>query len=100
MSTQLAESIVTELLAGRRHTVTVAELYRMNEYEILTDDDQVGFIEGVIIEMTPIGSRDAGTVERLLAVFDKQLKGAAIAFVQDPIVFPGMKIRLESLGLG
>ncbi len=86
MSSRLAESHATDLMAGRRHTVTVAEFHRMAEAGILTEDDRVELIEGEMIEMTPIGSHHAGTVKRLLAAFDEQLKGAAIVSVQDPIV--------------
>ncbi len=49
----------------RRHRFTAEEYHRMGEAGLFGEDDRVELIEGEIIEMTPIGSRHAGTVKRL-----------------------------------
>lgn len=43
---------------------TVDEYYAMAEAGILTRDDRVELLDGVIVEMAPISSRHAATVDR------------------------------------
>ena len=53
----------------RRHRLTVEAYHRMGEAGILSEDSRVELIEGELIDMTPIGSRHAGTVSALNDVF-------------------------------
>jgi Uma2 family endonuclease len=53
------------------HRITVDEYYRMAEASILPPDARVELIEGVIIDMAPIGSSHAGTVNQLTALLWK-----------------------------
>lgn len=46
---------------------TTDEYHRMLDAGILSDDDRVELIEGEIIEMSPISSRQAACVDRLTA---------------------------------
>jgi Uma2 family endonuclease len=48
-----------------RHRITVGEYYRMAEEGILPPDARVELIEGVIIDMAPVGTRHAAVVSRL-----------------------------------
>jgi Uma2 family endonuclease len=48
-----------------RHRFTVEEYYRLAEVGVLKEDDRVELIEGEIVDMTPIGSRHAATVNLL-----------------------------------
>ena len=68
-----------------RHHFTVSEYYRMSEAGIFTEDDQVELIEGEIIEMSPIGSRHAACVKRLLALLSGLKGEEVIISVQDPV---------------
>jgi len=52
-----------------RRRFSVDEYERMGEAGILGEDDRVELLDGEIVEMTPIGSRHAATVKRLIALF-------------------------------
>lgn len=69
----------------RPYRFTVDEYYRMAEAGILDEDDRVELIQGEIVEMTPIGSRHAGCVNRLAQLFFMGTEGRAIVLVQNPI---------------
>jgi hypothetical protein len=69
----------------RRHRFTAEEYHRMGEAGLFGEDDRVELIEGEIVEMTPIGSRDAGTVKRLIRLLSQAVGGRAIVAAQDPL---------------
>ncbi len=73
------------LVEPRRRPFSVDEYYRMADSGILTDDDRVELIEGEIVQMTPIGSRHAACVKKLIKVFTNMIGGEEILSVQDPI---------------
>ena len=77
-------------MAVRPHTrlFTVEEYYRMAQAGILDQDDRVELINGEVIEMTPIGSRHAGCVDRLTTRFSERIRGRAIVRVQNPVHQP------------
>jgi Uma2 family endonuclease len=65
---------------------TVAEYEQMATAGILGEDDRVELINGEIVTMTPVGSRHAGAVKRLLHAFlPLQAAGTVLLSVQDPI---------------
>ena len=68
------------------HRYTVNDYHRMGETGILPAGARVELIEGEIIDMTPIGSRHAGVVNRLNSVFSATLRGVAVVTVQNPVV--------------
>lgn len=70
-----------------RRFFTVNEYARMGEVGIFSEDDRVELIEGEIVKMSPIGSRHAACVDRVVnmllpVVADK----SAIIRVQNPII--------------
>ncbi len=69
-----------------KRLLTVSEYHKMAEAGILTEDDRVELIHGEIIEMSPIGSKHAGHVNRIMAFFMKQIGNLAIVSVQNPVV--------------
>lgn len=65
---------------------TVAEYERMTTAGILGEDDRVELINGEIVTMTPVGSRHASAVKRLLHAFlPLQAAGTVLLSIQDPI---------------
>ena len=72
-----------------RRRFTVAEYYQMAEVGILTDGDRVELIDGDIIEMTPIGDRHAGQVDRLTNLFADHFRPYAHIRVQNPVHLDG-----------
>lgn len=71
--------------APRRHQHTVADYYRMAETGILPAGLRVELIEGEIIDMAPIGSRHASTVDRLAFLFNRAVGNQAWVRVQNPV---------------
>ena len=57
----------------------------MVEAGILTDEERVELLEGVIVPMTPIGDLHAACVKRLNDCLSLRLAGRALLSVQDPI---------------
>ncbi len=64
---------------------TVDDYYRMADAGILAEDDAVELIEGEIIRMSPVGSRHASRVKKLIRLLTMKLGEAAIVGAQDPV---------------
>src|SRR5262249_25509603 len=69
----------------QRRLFTCAEYETMLAAGILSEDDRVELIEGVILQMSPIGSRHAGCVKRTNRTFSRLFLDRAIVSVQDPV---------------
>jgi Uma2 family endonuclease len=72
-------------LGVHRHRLTVEQYHRMAETGVLARDARVELIEGVIVEMAPIGSRHAATVNKLNRALIAAVGARAIVSVQNPI---------------
>ncbi|MCI0525840.1 MAG: Uma2 family endonuclease [Nitrospira sp.] len=64
---------------------TTAEYRRMMEVGILTEKDRVELIEGQIMEIGPMGDRQAACVDSLKTFLNLQLDQSAIVLAQNPI---------------
>lgn len=71
----------------KRRRFTLEEYHRMGEVGIFREKERVELIEGEIVEMSPIGSPHAATVDRIACVFSQKLGGRAIVRVQGPVQF-------------
>jgi Uma2 family endonuclease len=68
-----------------RHRLSASEFERMAQAGILAEDERVELIDGDLIDMTPVGSRNAGAVSRLTRAFSVAVGGDAMVSVQNPI---------------
>jgi Uma2 family endonuclease len=65
---------------------TVADYHRLAETGLLDPDARVELLDGQVVDMSPIGSRHAGTVKWLSRRLATLLGERAILGVQDPVV--------------
>jgi Uma2 family endonuclease len=72
-------------LTPTRRRFTVHDYHRMAEAGVLGEDDRVELIDGEIIQMSPIGSPHAGTVNRCSKRLEQRFGDAAVVQVQNPI---------------
>jgi Uma2 family endonuclease len=80
----MIEALPAEL-GVRRHQLTVAQYHRMAETGVLAPGARVELLEGVIVDMAPIGSRHAAAVNRLTRAFAAAVGHRAIVSVQNPL---------------
>jgi Uma2 family endonuclease len=71
-----------------RHRWTVHAFHRLGEAGILDEDARVELIEGELVDMAPapIGSRHAGTLEKLRHWLERSVQDSALVFSQNPVV--------------
>ncbi|MDQ6783809.1 MAG: Uma2 family endonuclease [Actinomycetota bacterium] len=69
----------------QRKSWTVDDFGRMVAAGVLAEDDHVELLEGEIIEMAPVGSRHAATVNALARLFHQQVGDRCVVSVQNPI---------------
>ncbi|MCC5631123.1 Uma2 family endonuclease [Nostoc sphaeroides CHAB 2801] len=68
-----------------RRKFTVEQYQKMLESGILTEDDRVELIRGEIIEMSPIGTKHAACVNRLINLLVQLLGKRVIVAAQNPV---------------
>ena len=64
---------------------TVDEYYKMAEIGIFDEDSRVELIEGEIIEMSPVGNRHIGCVNRATKLFITKLGDRVVVSPQNPV---------------
>jgi Uma2 family endonuclease len=64
---------------------TVDEYHHMAEAGILKEGERVELIDGEVVYMSPIGTRHAACVKRLIALLTEQVGRSAIVGAQDPV---------------
>ena len=73
----------TKLLEG---TFTVDEYHQLAKAGVFAEDDRLELLDGEVVQMTPIGSRHAGCVNRLNRLFTSAAGVDAVVAVQNPVV--------------
>lgn len=71
---------------AREHRFSVDDFHRMAETGILSPDDRLELIDGVVVEMTPTHPPHASTVKRLAKALFSLLGDRTTIGVQDSIV--------------
>lgn len=64
---------------------SVEEYHRLAEAGILREDDRVELIHGEIIQMSPIGPKHAGNLDRFVRIFTFLFGESAIVRSQNPV---------------
>lgn len=64
---------------------SVDDYYRMAESGILCEDDRVELLDGLVVEMSPIGSRHAECVRRITDRLYETVRSRTVISVQAPI---------------
>lgn len=79
--------MVTTLEAARmpQHRFNVDEYHRMGETGVLSEDDRVELIEGVVVEMAAMGTRHAGCMRVVDGLLHAQLGNTAVVSSQLPL---------------
>ncbi|SHM99211.1 Endonuclease, Uma2 family (restriction endonuclease fold) [Cyclobacterium lianum] len=68
-----------------KRLINVDEYHKMAEMGILKPDDRLELIQGEIYEMSPIGSKHAGIVNKLAGLLNELFKNKAVTGVQNPV---------------
>lgn len=68
------------------HRFRVSDYHEMARAGILTEDDRVELLEGLIVAMPPIGSRHAWCVFRVSELFTDKARSSVMVWNQNPIV--------------
>ena len=83
----------------QRHAVSAQEYLRMGESGVFAPDARLELIEGEIVEMAPIGSRHAATVNVLNRLLGTLAGNQAIVSVQNPLVLGDRSVPQPDLAL-
>jgi Uma2 family endonuclease len=83
----------------RRHTFTVADYYRMADTGILGPEARVELVDGEIIDMPPIGSRHAATIDHLTKILREQVRDLALVRAQHPVSLSGRSEPVPDIAL-
>lgn len=83
----MATDTTLDLLAPV-HRLSAAQYLRMGEAGLLDPDVRVELMDGVVVEMSPIGEQHAWCVTWLARTLDRQLDDDHFTWIQNPVVLP------------
>ena len=83
----------------KRHRITVEQYHRMGEAGVFAPDVRIELIEGQVVEMAPVGSRQYAAVSRLSRLLIQAIGGRALVSPQLPIQLDRMSELEPDLGI-
>src|SRR5438067_138253 len=73
-------------MQGRPFLFTVADFHKMGEAGIFGEDDHIELLRGELIVMSPIGSKHAAIVTKVVRIFGRKLDERAWVSPQNPVI--------------
>jgi len=73
------------MIAAPQRLFTVEEYHRLAEVGVLHEDDRVELLNGLIVNMMPIGPFHGGSVNRLNRLFERLSQDRWLTSVQNPV---------------
>ena len=73
------------MLAAPPRRFTVEEYHRLAEVGVLHENDRVELLNGVIVDMMPIGPFHGGLVNRLIRMFERLGRDRWVTSAQNPV---------------
>ena len=73
------------MLAAPPRRFTVEEYHRLAEVGVLHEDDRVELLDGVIVNMMPIGPFHGGSVNKLIRMFEQIGRERWVTSAQNPV---------------
>jgi Uma2 family endonuclease len=77
--------IVAAVIAASPHRFTTEEYHRLAEVGVLREGDRVELLDGVIVNMMPIGPFHGGSVNRLNRLFERASRDRWVTSIQNPV---------------
>ncbi len=78
--------VMPSVVPSHRGPFTVGDYHRMAETGVLRPDARVELLDGLVVQMTPIGPRHASYVLRLTQLLSRVLAGRGDVSVQNPVI--------------
>lgn len=78
--------VMPSVVPLHRGPFTVGDYHRMAETGVLRPDARVELLDGLVVQMTPIGPRHASYVLRLTELLSRVLAGRGDVSVQNPVI--------------
>ena len=95
----MGTSTSTVLEYPQRHAVSATEYLRMGEAGVFGPEARLELIDGEIVEMTPIESRHAGTVNTLNRLLVRLAGDCGVVSVQNPAIVSDRSVPQPDLTL-
>jgi Uma2 family endonuclease len=86
-------------ITPRHDLLTVDEYHALVERGVLDEDSRVELVNGILVEMPPIGPRHTYNVNRLTEHFLVRLLGRMTISIQNPVVFGRRLERYPDIAL-
>ncbi|HTA31667.1 MAG TPA: Uma2 family endonuclease [Candidatus Cybelea sp.] len=84
-SVELLNCQILDKSDGKPHRFSIKDYYRLAEEGVLRPDARVELLDGSIIDMSPIGPLHAGSVRRLIRLFNDSSKDRWLLSVHNPV---------------